>query len=160
MLLISIFEEVSVLQMAQRRSQYILEGVDSHTTAHPDPLINNPSLITPRKLTNPVRESKNHQDLHRELLLSHKRGTAPEQKPELQRVMEQRELGRLREQKEAQRPKSDLEQELMKRQQKLEQYEKEQVKMKEEKTVPEFVKVKENLRKIPLPGKTKGREIT
>ncbi|KYO33181.1 protein FAM107B-like [Alligator mississippiensis] len=33
-------------------------------------------LIEPKKLPNPVKESKNHRDLHRELLFSHKRREA------------------------------------------------------------------------------------
>ncbi|KAK6472181.1 protein FAM107B-like [Huso huso] len=110
-------------------------------------------LIQPRKVTHPVLESQRHQDLHRELVLSCKRGLLPENKPELQRVLEQRKLEQLREQEEAQRPKSDLEQELKKRQQKLELYEQEQMKPKaDEEDVPEFVKVKENLRRLKLNG--------
>ncbi|XP_034767224.1 protein FAM107B-like [Acipenser ruthenus] len=110
-------------------------------------------LIQPRKVTHPVLDSQRHQDLHRELVLSCKRGLLPENKPELQRVLEQRKLEQLREQEEAQRPKSDLEQELKKRQQKLELYEQEQMKPKaDEEDVPEFVKVKENLRRLKLNG--------
>ncbi|PKU28759.1 protein hypothetical protein [Limosa lapponica baueri] len=33
----------------------------------------NPELIRPQKLINPVKSSRNHQDLHRELLMNQKR---------------------------------------------------------------------------------------
>ncbi|XP_066559536.1 protein FAM107B isoform X2 [Amia ocellicauda] len=106
-------------------------------------------LIQPRKITNPILESPNHQDLHRELLLSHRRGLLPEEKPELQRVLEQRRL----EQERAITPPSDLETELRKRQQKLQEYEREEMKRKEDQeNIPEFVRVKENLRHIPVTG--------
>ncbi|XP_019518959.1 PREDICTED: protein FAM107B, partial [Hipposideros armiger] len=83
----------------------------------------NPELIRPQKLVNPVKTSRNHQDLHRELLMNQKRGLAPQNKPELQKVMEKRKRDQVIKQKEeeAQKKKSDLEIELLKRQQKLEQ---------------------------------------
>uniref|UniRef100_A0A8D1JNH9 Family with sequence similarity 107 member B n=1 Tax=Sus scrofa TaxID=9823 RepID=A0A8D1JNH9_PIG len=85
----------------------------------------NPELIRPQKLVNPVKTSRNHQDLHRELLMNQKRGLAPQNKPELQKVMEKRKRDQVIKQKEeeAQKKKSDLEIELLKRQQKLEQKE-------------------------------------
>ncbi|KAK2511267.1 Fam107b [Columba guinea] len=46
----------------------------------------NPELIRPQKLINPVKSSRNHQDLHRELLMNQKRGLAPQNKPELQKL--------------------------------------------------------------------------
>ncbi|XP_051891055.1 protein FAM107B-like [Pristis pectinata] len=106
----------------------------------------NTELIRPRKLNNPVKDSKSYRALHRELVLSHKRGFALPNKPELQRVMEQRKYNLLREQEKAQRPKTDFEQELNKRHQKLEQYEQEHQKLEEQENVPEFVKIKETLR--------------
>ncbi|XP_021503170.1 protein FAM107B isoform X2 [Meriones unguiculatus] len=110
----------------------------------------NPELIRPQKLINPVKISRNHQDLHRELLMNQKRGLAPQNKPELQKVMEKRKRDQVIKQKEqeAQRKKSDLEIELFKRQQKLEQLELEKQKLREEQeNAPEFVKVKGNLRR-------------
>ncbi|KPP62072.1 hypothetical protein Z043_119766, partial [Scleropages formosus] len=84
--------------------------------------------LTPRKPSGSAMEPPSHQDLHRE-------------KPELQRVLEQRRLDQHREQEQALRPPSDLEQELRKRQQKLEEYEKEERKRREEQeNVPEFVR--------------------
>lgn len=40
---------------------------------HPDYVDGNPDLIKPKKLLNPVKASKSHQELHRELLMNHKR---------------------------------------------------------------------------------------
>ncbi|XP_012516404.1 PREDICTED: protein FAM107B isoform X1 [Propithecus coquereli] len=116
----------------------------------------NPELIRPQKLINPVKNSRNHQDLHRELLMNQKRGLAPQNKPELQKVMEKRKRDQVIKQKEeeAQKKKSDLEIELLKRQQKLEQLELEKQKLQEEQeNAPEFVKVKGNLRRT-------GQEVT
>ncbi|KAK9399456.1 hypothetical protein NXF25_012475 [Crotalus adamanteus] len=110
----------------------------------------NPELIKPQKLINPVKTSRNHQDLHRELRMNQKRGLAPQNKPELQKVMERRKRDQVFKQKEeeAQKKKSDLEIELLKRQQKLEQLELDKQKIQEEQeNAPEFVKVKGNLRR-------------
>ncbi|XP_010899403.2 actin-associated protein FAM107A [Esox lucius] len=117
-------------------------------------------LIKPKKLLNPVKASKSHQDLHRELLMSQKRGGAVgvESKPELQRVLEARKREKMikqrKEEDEARKKISPLEQELLKRKGKLEELEKEQEKQ-EEATVraPEFVKVKENLRRTSFHSK-------
>uniref|UniRef100_A0A8C3TJ60 Protein FAM107B n=1 Tax=Chelydra serpentina TaxID=8475 RepID=A0A8C3TJ60_CHESE len=81
----------------------------------------NSGLIEPKKLPNPVRESKTHQELHRELLFSHRRGLLPEHKPELQKVLETRRFKQLKQQQESQRPLTDLEEELRKRHRMLEQ---------------------------------------
>ncbi|XP_010640274.1 protein FAM107B isoform X1 [Fukomys damarensis] len=122
-----------------------------HIMAEPDYTDDdNPELIRPQKLVNPVKTSRNHQDLHRELLMNQKRGLAPQNKPELQKVMEKRKWDQVIKQKEeeAQKKKSDLEIELLKRQQKLEQLELEKQKLQEEQeNAPEFVKVKGNLRR-------------
>ncbi|XP_006007875.1 protein FAM107B [Latimeria chalumnae] len=119
--------------------------------AEPDYIDDDSSeLIKPQKLVNPVKSSKNHQDLHRELLMNQKRGLAPQNKPELQKVMEKRKRDQVIKQREEeeQKKKSDLEIELQKRQQKLEQLELEQQKVQEEReNAPEFVKVKGNLRR-------------
>uniref|UniRef100_A0A3B3SZT1 Family with sequence similarity 107 member B n=1 Tax=Paramormyrops kingsleyae TaxID=1676925 RepID=A0A3B3SZT1_9TELE len=82
-------------------------------------------LIKPKKLVNPVKTSRNHQDVHRELLMNQKRGLAPQDKPELQKVLEKRKrdqaVRQQMEEEEAHRKQSDLEVELQKRQQRLEQ---------------------------------------
>ncbi|XP_005997801.1 actin-associated protein FAM107A isoform X2 [Latimeria chalumnae] len=118
----------------------------------PDYLDGNPDLIKPKKLLNPVKASKSHQELHRELLMSHKRGLGFDNKPELQRVLEHRRRDQLirqrKEEEEAKRMQSPFEQELLKRQQRLEELEKEEEKVKgEQENAPEFIKVKENLRR-------------
>ncbi|XP_059378792.1 protein FAM107B-like [Carassius carassius] len=108
-------------------------------------------FIQLRKLNGSPGESPSYQNLHKELLLCHKRGLLLEEKPELQRVLQQRRLDLHREQELALRPPSDLEQELRKRQQKLQEYEiEEQSRIEDEKNVPEFVRVKENLRRLRL----------
>uniref|UniRef100_A0A8D0DV08 Actin-associated protein FAM107A n=1 Tax=Salvator merianae TaxID=96440 RepID=A0A8D0DV08_SALMN len=116
---------------------------------HPDYMDGNPDLIKPKKLLNPVRASKSHQELHRELLMNHKRGLGVESKPELQRVLEHRRRNQLmrqrKEEEEAKKLKSPFEQELLKRQQRLDQLEREQEK--QEENAPEFIKVRENLRR-------------
>ncbi|CAK6951370.1 protein FAM107B [Scomber scombrus] len=102
----------------------------------------------PRKLNGSSLEMPSHQNLHRELLLSHKRGLLLEEKPELKRVLEQRRLELHKEEKMAQRQPSDLEMELRKRQQKLEEYEQEEIRRRENQLkIPEFVRVRENLRR-------------
>ncbi|XP_076015453.1 protein FAM107B [Genypterus blacodes] len=101
----------------------------------------------PKKLNGSSVETSSHQNLHRELLLSHKRGLLLEEKPELKRVLEQRRLELHREEELAQRRPSDLETELRKRQQKLQEHEQEEVRRQEEQQkIPEFVRVKHNLR--------------
>ncbi|XP_055029971.1 protein FAM107B isoform X2 [Misgurnus anguillicaudatus] len=109
-------------------------------------------LIRPKKMINPVKTSRNHQDLHRELLMNQKRGLAPQNKPELQKVMERRKRDQVfkaqKEEQEAHMKRSDLEVELMKRRETLEQLEQEQHKIEEEQeNTPEFVKMKSNLRR-------------
>ncbi|XP_074528026.1 protein FAM107B isoform X1 [Halichoeres trimaculatus] len=116
-------------------------------------------LIKPKKLVNPVKASKSHQELHRELMSSCKRGgSMVETKPELQRVLESRKRDQMIKQRkqedEARRKISPLEAELLKRHKKLEEMEKEQEKEQQENLkAPEFVKVKENLRRTSFHGK-------
>ncbi|KAK9529672.1 hypothetical protein VZT92_013751 [Zoarces viviparus] len=117
-------------------------------------------LIKPKKLVNPVKASKSHQELHRELMSSCKRGsgTSVEAKPELQRVLESRKRDQLIKQRkreeEACKKVSPLEAELLKRHQKLDELDKQQEKEQEENLkAPEFVKVKENLRRTSFHSK-------
>uniref|UniRef100_A0A3B4Z0P8 Actin-associated protein FAM107A n=1 Tax=Seriola lalandi dorsalis TaxID=1841481 RepID=A0A3B4Z0P8_SERLL len=114
-------------------------------------------LIKPKKLVNPVKASKSHQELHRELLSSYKRYTV-ETKPELHRVLESRKRDQLIKQRkqedEARKKISPLEAELLKRHKKLEELEKQQEKEQEENLkAPEFVKVKEKLRRTSFHSK-------
>ncbi|EPY81027.1 hypothetical protein CB1_000762002 [Camelus ferus] len=110
----------------------------------------NPELIKPKKLLNPVKASRSHQELHRELLMNHRRGLGVDSKPELQRVLEHRRRNQLikkkKEELEAKRLQCPFEQELLRRQQRLNQLEKPPEK--EEDRAPEFIKVRENLRRI------------
>ncbi|KAM4562531.1 protein FAM107B [Odontesthes bonariensis] len=104
--------------------------------------------VPPRKLNGSSAELPSYQNLHRELLLSHKRGLLLEEKPELKRVLEQRRLELHKEEEMAQRRPSDLETELRKRQQKLEEYEQEEIRQREnQQKIPEFVRVRDNLRR-------------
>ncbi|TNM87159.1 protein FAM107B isoform X2 [Takifugu flavidus] len=106
----------------------------------------------PRRLNGTSVDAPSYQNLHRELLLSHKRGLLLEEKPELKRVLEQRRLELHREEEMAQRRPSDLETELRKRQQKLEEYEQEEIRQREnQQKIPEFVRVKDNLRRTQTP---------
>ncbi|XP_016366256.1 protein FAM107B isoform X1 [Sinocyclocheilus rhinocerous] len=121
-------------------------------TPQPDYMTGDDDLIKPKKLNNPVKASKSHQELHRELLMNHKRGIGVENKPELQRVLEQRKREQMikqrKQEEEARRKISPLEQELLKRHQKLEELEKEQARLEDSNcSAPEFIKVKENLRR-------------
>ncbi|XP_073407382.1 protein FAM107B isoform X2 [Dendrobates tinctorius] len=125
--------------------------IGKNIMAEPDYIeSDNPELIKPHKLVNPVKGSRNHQDLHRELLLNQKRGLSPQNKPELQKVMEKRKRDQvIKQQKaEADQKKSDFELELEKRHQKLEEMEMEKHKTEEQENKPEFLKVKGNLRKM------------
>ncbi|XP_051269949.1 protein FAM107B isoform X1 [Dicentrarchus labrax] len=117
-------------------------------------------LIKPKKLVNPVKASKSHQELHRELMSSCKRGhgVSVEMKPELQRVLESRKRDQLikqrKQEEEAHRKISPLEAELLKRHRKLEELERQQEKEQQENLkAPEFVKVKENLRRTSIHSK-------
>ncbi|XP_061689845.1 protein FAM107B-like isoform X2 [Syngnathoides biaculeatus] len=117
-------------------------------------------LIKPRKLLNPVRTSRSHQELHRELMTSCKRSgvRVESSKPELERVLECRRRDRMikerKQEEEARRKISPLEAELRKRHQALEELEAEQQRAERHKrSAPEFVKVKENLRRTSHAGR-------
>uniref|UniRef100_A0A3Q3FJ70 Si:ch211-160o17.6 n=1 Tax=Labrus bergylta TaxID=56723 RepID=A0A3Q3FJ70_9LABR len=100
----------------------------------------------PRKLNGSSVDPPSYHNLHRELLLSHKRGLLLEEKPELKRVLEQRRLDLHKEEEMARQRPSDLETELRKRQQKLQ--EQEEIRRREsQQKIPEFVRVKDNLRR-------------
>ncbi|XP_062842838.1 protein FAM107B isoform X2 [Trichomycterus rosablanca] len=117
----------------------------------PDYVQSDDDLIKPKKLINPVKASKSHQELHRELLMNQKRGV--ESKPELQRVLERRKRDQMikqkKEEEEARKKISPLEQELLKRHKQLEELEQEHQEELSH-SAPEFIKVKENLRRTSL----------
>ncbi|TSL97328.1 N-acylglucosamine 2-epimerase [Bagarius yarrelli] len=72
---------------------------------------------SPRNPINPVKASRSHQELHRELLMAHRKGLAVCCKPELQMVMERRKKEQT-EREEGEQCRSPLEQVLLQRQQK------------------------------------------
>ncbi|XP_035806001.1 protein FAM107B isoform X1 [Amphiprion ocellaris] len=113
-------------------------------------------IIKPKKLLNPVKASKSHQELHQELLSCKRGGVNVEMKPELQRVLESRrrdqQIRQKKQEDEARRKISPLEAELLKRHKKLEELEKQQ-QQQENLKAPEFVKVKENLRRTSFNSK-------
>ncbi|XP_022526376.1 actin-associated protein FAM107A isoform X1 [Astyanax mexicanus] len=105
---------------------------------------------SPWNLHNPVKASRSHQELHRELLLAHKKGLVVCCKPELQMVLERRKREQTQKE-EGERDRSPLEQVLLKRQQKHEEVTKEkeqEEKVRQEIQLLEFVRVRQNLRKV------------
>ncbi|XP_038553345.1 actin-associated protein FAM107A [Micropterus salmoides] len=106
------------------------------------------NLIRPQKPLNPLTASKSHQELHKELRMTHKRIVSQEGKTELQRALEKRKweqrMKASRDQEEAKKNRLPLHQELLKRHQKLEMLERETGQQREG---PEFLQVKERLRR-------------
>ncbi|ROJ48042.1 Protein FAM107B [Anabarilius grahami] len=111
LLLIPLVQYAAILQNTESSS--CETAASQQTTEGQD------DLILPKKLSNPVLECSCRRRLHRELLVSHRCGLLPVEKPELKRVLEQRRLEQHREREQASQPPSDLEQELHKRRQKL-----------------------------------------
>ncbi|KAM6947912.1 protein FAM107B [Lycodopsis pacificus] len=142
------------------------------------------NLITPQKPPNPLTASKSHQELHRELRMTHKTRVSQEEKTELQSRGGLREkvareftflkqqltatlLGYIskelqaqlekrrweqgmkasRDQEEAKKNRSPLHRELLKRQQRLENLERDKGQQREG---PEFLRVKEGLRRTAV----------
>ncbi|XP_036956683.1 actin-associated protein FAM107A [Acanthopagrus latus] len=109
------------------------------------------NLIRPQKPLNPLTASRSHQELHKELRMTHKRRVTQEGKSELQRALEKRKweqrMKESRDQEEARRSRSPLHQELVKRQQRLEKLEKDEGQQREG---PEFLRVKERLRRTAV----------
>ncbi|KAJ7999881.1 hypothetical protein DPEC_G00199000 [Dallia pectoralis] len=100
-------------QMAEDQKEQ-LDGQDEKS---------NDLIIQPKKLLNPIRISRSHRELHRELRMTHNRNLCAAGKPELQRVLEQRnwkqEMKQRREAEEKSR--SPLQQEVIKRSLRLEE---------------------------------------
>ncbi|XP_051271722.1 protein FAM107B [Dicentrarchus labrax] len=105
------------------------------------------NLIRPQKPLNPLTASKSHQELHRELRLSHKRRVSQEGKSELQRALEKRKWEQRMKASGDQEEQSPLHQELLKRQQRLEKLERDKEQQLEG---PEFLRVKEGLRRTAV----------
>ncbi|XP_075042168.1 actin-associated protein FAM107A-like [Mixophyes fleayi] len=104
-----------------------------------------PKLIPPGKPDNPVKSSRTHQELHRELLLTYKKGLVLHSKPELLRVMEKRRV-QWQETRNTKAPHCPLQQELQKWQLRREEREQKSANS-DSPNVHEFLRVRENLRK-------------
>ncbi|XP_075690324.1 actin-associated protein FAM107A-like [Rhinoderma darwinii] len=104
-----------------------------------------PKINPPYKPDNPMKSSRTHQELHRELLLTYKKGLVLHSKPELLRVMEKR-RSQWQEGQDTKTSHCPLQQELHKWQ--LRREEREQTSTKSDgPVVHEFLRVRENLRK-------------
>ncbi|XP_058499507.1 protein FAM107B [Solea solea] len=96
----------------------------------------------------PVKSLRTHNELHKELLLTHKKGLALSSRSELQQVLERRKRVQSDQVDEGQ-SRTPLEDVLLRRQQKqLEKEKKHGEKEQEEAQLMEFVRVRQNLRKI------------
>ncbi|MEQ2277575.1 hypothetical protein XENORESO_004540 [Xenotaenia resolanae] len=105
-------------------------------------------LIKPQKLINPILASLQWRALHQELLFCHRRGMLPRKKPELERVLENKNREQLKKRELALQPRSDLEVKLRRRQQRIQLYELENWR-EGLKNVPEFVRVRQSLKHVP-----------
>ncbi|XP_043102250.1 protein FAM107B isoform X5 [Puntigrus tetrazona] len=104
----------------------------------------------PWNLNNPVKASRSHQELHKELLLAHKKGLVVCCKPELQMVLEKRKREQTQ-REEGEQSRSPLEQVLLERQHKHQEMMKEkeeEQRQHEEVQLLEFVRVRQNLKKV------------
>ncbi|XP_077335145.1 actin-associated protein FAM107A-like [Lithobates pipiens] len=109
-----------------------------------------PKVITPYKPDNSLKSSRTHQELHRELLVTYKKGLVLHSKPELLRVLEKR-RNQQQESQDTKVPHCPLQKELQKWQ--LRREERQQESTKSEQPAPvvhEFLKVRENLRKSKI----------
>uniref|UniRef100_A0ABM5FQ76 Uncharacterized protein isoform X1 n=1 Tax=Pogona vitticeps TaxID=103695 RepID=A0ABM5FQ76_9SAUR len=112
---------------------------------------------TSLQVTNPGKGVWNQQQLHRELLFTHRKGLSLRSKPELLQVLEHR--NRRREGPESASEQSPLEQELLRRQQKRGQNLQQEATGDTVGNQPEFIRVRENLRRTlhsrdPSPHRT------
>ncbi|XP_068995368.1 uncharacterized protein [Embiotoca jacksoni] len=98
--------------------------------------------------SNPVKTTRTHNELHKELLLAHKKGLALSSRSELQQVLERRKKVQSDRDEEGQ-GRSPLQDVLLRRQQKQFQREKQQdEELQGDAQLMEFVRVRQNLRKI------------
>ncbi|XP_069798735.1 actin-associated protein FAM107A-like [Dendropsophus ebraccatus] len=109
-----------------------------------------PKTFPPYKPDNPMKSSRTHQELHRELLVTYKKGLVLHSKPELLRVLEKRRSQR-QESQDTKTPHCPLQQELHKWQRRREEVnikEREQTSTNSDgPAVHEFLVVRQNLRK-------------
>ncbi|CAH2316383.1 Hypothetical predicted protein [Pelobates cultripes] len=95
----------------------------------------------------PMKSSRTHQELHKELLLTYNKGLVLHSKPELLRVLEKRRSQWKEGQEDTKQISSPLEQELQKWQQRREEREHASSIKNDKSGVHEFLRVRENLRK-------------
>ncbi|XP_061590642.1 actin-associated protein FAM107A [Cololabis saira] len=96
----------------------------------------------------PTKASRTHNELHKELLLAHKKGLVLSSRSELQQVLERRKRVQSNQEEEG-LSKTPLEDMLLRRQQKQLEREKEQDEAtRSEAQLMEFFRVRQNLRKI------------
>nr|XP_034996433.1 uncharacterized protein LOC118097570 [Zootoca vivipara] len=101
------------------------------------------------RATSPAKGPRNQQQLHRELLFTHRKGLSLRSKPELLQVLEHR--NRRRDGVESGVEQSSLEQELLRRQQRREQNQQQEETGDTLGNQPEFIQVRENLRRTHYP---------
>ncbi|XP_023693354.1 actin-associated protein FAM107A [Paramormyrops kingsleyae] len=106
-----------------------------------------PRLFVSGPPANPVKVSRTHQELHKELLLAHKKGLVMCRRPELHLVLERRRKEQT-EKEEGEQNRTPLERVLLQRQQINQEKEKQLEKAKEDPQLLEFLRVRENLKKI------------
>ncbi|XP_042348017.1 actin-associated protein FAM107A-like [Plectropomus leopardus] len=98
--------------------------------------------------SNPIKASRTHNELHKELLLAHKRGLVLSSRSELQQVLERRKRVQSDKEEEGQ-SRTPLDDVLLRRQQRqLEKEKEKEERVREEAHLMEFVRVRQNLRKI------------
>ncbi|KAJ7317444.1 hypothetical protein JRQ81_003606 [Phrynocephalus forsythii] len=102
--------------------------------------------VTSLQVTNPGKGIWNQQQLHRELLFTHRKGLSLRSKPELLQVLEHR--NRRKEGTEGTADQSPLEQELLRRQQRRGQNQQQEPSGDTVGNQPEFIRVRENLRRM------------
>lgn len=109
--------------------------------------------------SNPIKTFRTHNVLHKELLLAHKRGQTLSHRSELQQVLERRKRVQNDQEEEGQ-SRTPLEDVMLRRQQKKLEREKEhEEKEQEEAQLMEFVRVRQNLRKIHTAIQNKAANV-
>ncbi|CAL8306483.1 unnamed protein product [Gadus morhua 'NCC'] len=118
---------------------------------------NSSADVSPGQAT-PAKAGRTHQELHKELLLAHKKGLVLSSKSELQKALERRKKQQS-ERTEGQDRETPLDKVLLKRQQThLEREKKHEQQLWEGAELFEFIRVRQNLRKTQTPHKASDAE--
>ncbi|XP_056887011.1 actin-associated protein FAM107A isoform X1 [Takifugu flavidus] len=145
------FESSSAPRTPQTVEQHRAPSLQSEEDEEEEEEEEGSNLIRPQKPLSPLKASKSHRELHKELRMTHTRKVLREEKSELQRALEKRRweqrIKASRDQDEETKKRSPLYQELTKRHQRLEMLEGER---RQQQEGPEFLRVRERLRKIPV----------